>query len=84
MAIKIKVSDMLGRRKMTQKTLSERAHIRPATISALYHETAKRLDIEHLNSLCTVLDCLPGDLFEFTPDEKKSTDDTLLTKSNGG
>lgn len=80
MAIKINVSDMLGRRKMTQKTLSNKANIRPATISALYHETIKRLDIDQLNSLCTVLNCLPGDLFEYIPDEKKVTEATLLTE----
>ena len=81
MAIKIKVSDMLGRRKMTQKTLSSKTNIRPATISALYHETIKRLDINHLDAICNALNCQPSDLFEYIPDEKKVTDVTLLTRS---
>ena len=68
MAIKIKVSDMLGRRKMTQKTLSEKTGIRPATISALYHETIKRVEINQLDEMCNALNCQPSDLFEYIHD----------------
>ena len=57
MAIKIKVSDLLGKHKMTQKELSEKTGIRPGTVSALYHETTKRLEIEHLDKLCDVFEC---------------------------
>lgn len=63
--IKINVSEWLGKKKMTQKQLAERTEIRPATISALYHETVKRIEIEHIEKLCEVFDCQPGDLFEY-------------------
>ena len=69
MAIKIKISELLGRYKMTQKDLSIKTGIRPGTVSALYHEDIKRLDIEHLNKLCDVFNCQPGDLFEYVPDK---------------
>lgn len=69
MAIKIKVSDMLGKYKMTQKDLAEKTGIRPGTISALYHETSRRLSIDHLNRLCATLHCQPGDLLEYMPDD---------------
>ncbi|WP_338826266.1 hypothetical protein MTBGP_09630 [Moorella thermoacetica] len=69
--IKIKVSELLGRHKMTQKSLSEKTGIRPGTVSALYHETVKRLEIEHLNKLCEVFNCQPGDLLEYVPDKKE-------------
>lgn len=74
MAIKIKISELLGRHKMTQKSLSEKTGIRPGTISTLYHETVKRLEIEHLDKLCAALNCQPGDLFEYVQeeDEKRS------------
>lgn len=71
MAIKIKISDLLGKHKMTQKELSEKTGIRPATVSALYHETIKRLEIEHIDKLCEVLDCQPGDILERVPNIKK-------------
>lgn len=63
--IRIKVSEWLGKRKMTQKELSELTGIRPATISAMYHETTKQIGIEQLNNLCKVFDCQPGDLLEY-------------------
>ena len=70
MAIKIKVSELLGRHKMTQKELSDRTGIRPGTVSALYHENIKRLEIDQINKLCAVFNCQPGDLFEYVPDEE--------------
>lgn len=76
MAIKINVSDMLGRRKMTQKALSDKANIRPATISALYHEKIKQINIRHMDAICNVLNCQPSDLFEYTPDENKKITDS--------
>ncbi|MCL6613695.1 MAG: helix-turn-helix transcriptional regulator [Firmicutes bacterium] len=45
------------------------------TISKLYHETAKRLEIEHLDRLCAVLKCQPGDLLEWTEDDAGAPDD---------
>lgn len=70
MPIKIRVSDLLGQRKMTQKQLSEQTGIRPATISALYHETAKRLELDQIEKLCEVFECSPGDLLEHLPRKK--------------
>lgn len=70
MAIKIYVSDLLGKNKWTQKDLVQKTGIRPGTISALYHEDIKRLDINHLNKLCVALNCQPGDLLEYVPDQE--------------
>lgn len=53
--IRIKLSDLLGKHKMSQKALSNLTNIRPATISKMYYEESKRLDIEQLNSICNVL-----------------------------
>ena len=43
--IRIKLSDLLGKHKMSQKALSNLTNIRPATISKMYYEESKRLDI---------------------------------------
>ena len=43
--IRIKLSDLLGKHKMNQKTLSRLTNIRPATISKMYYEETKRIDI---------------------------------------
>lgn len=65
MPLEIHVSEWLGKKKMTQKQLSEATGIRPATISALYHENVKRIDIEHIEKMCEVFECQPGDLFTY-------------------
>lgn len=74
MAIKIKVSDMLGKHKMTQKDLAQRTGIRPGTVSSLWHGNIKRLDIKHLNQLCYIFDCQPGDLLEYIPNKEESNE----------
>ena len=75
MAIKIHLSEWLGKRKMNQKELSDATGIRPATIHSLYHEKAKRIEIKQIDSMCRVLDCQPGDLFEYVPDGSNKADE---------
>ncbi len=69
--IKIKLSDLLGKNKMTQKALAEITHIRPATISKMYYEEIKRIDVSQLNNICKAFDCEISELLEYIPDEKK-------------
>lgn len=71
MGIKIKVSDLLGKHKMTQRELADKTGIRPATISALYHETIKRIEIEQIAKLCEVFNCQPGDIFSYERDNRE-------------
>lgn len=66
--INIKVAEMMGKRKMSRKSLSDSTGIRPNTVGALWQGGSKRLGIGHLNELCRVLECQPGDLFEYIPD----------------
>ncbi len=68
--IKIKLSDLLGKHKMTQKALADITHIRPATISKMYYEETKRVDILQLNNICSAFNCEISDLLEYIPDEK--------------
>lgn len=72
--INIKIAEIMGKHKMNQKTLSKETGIRPNTISALWHGTAKRIDFEQLDALCNVFNCQPGDLIEWIP-EKGMTGD---------
>ena len=72
--IKIKLSDLLGKHKMNQKTLSNLTGIRPATISKMYYEEIKRIDIKHLNNICQVFKCEISELLEFIPDQQIKKD----------
>ena len=68
--IRIKLSDLLGKHKMTQKTLAELAHMRPATVSKMYYEEVKRIDVTQLNNICKTFNCEISDLLEYIPDDK--------------
>jgi len=70
--IRIKLSELLGKHKMTQKALADLTNIRPATISKMYYEESKRIDVRHLNNLCKVFDCEISELLEYVPDKKSS------------
>ena len=68
MHIKIHISKLLGERKMNMRELSQRTGIRPNTISNLYYEEAKRIELDQIAELCKALDCSVGDIFEFVDD----------------
>ena len=55
---------------MTQKALAESAHMRPATVSKMYYEEVKRIDVAQLNNICKTFNCEISDLLESVPDEK--------------
>jgi len=65
--INIKIAELMGKHKLNQKALAEITGIRPNTISALWHGTIKRLEIEQIDKLCSALNCQPGDLLEYIP-----------------
>ena len=69
--IKIKLSDLLGKNKMTQKALADMTQIRPATISKMYYEETKRIDISQLDRICKAFDCEISDLLEYVPNKTK-------------
>ena len=71
--IKIKLSNLLGKHKMTQSALAKAPHIRPATISKMYYEESKRLDLSQINSICSVFNCEISDLIEYIPDNDKKS-----------
>lgn len=69
--IKIKLSEVLGRKKMTRKKLSELIGVRPNTIGDLYNEKAKKIDLDLLDRMCTVLNCTVSDLIEHISEEEE-------------
>jgi len=68
--IKFKLSNLLGEHKMTQKALADMTNIRPATISKMYYEEVKRVDIKQLDNICKAFNCEISELLEYIPDKK--------------
>ena len=72
MAIIVNIDVMLAKRKMSVTELSEKLGITMANVSIQKNGKAKAVKVETLNKLCAALDCQPGDLFEYVPDETES------------
>jgi len=67
--IKIKLSRILGDRRMTQSELAIKTNIRPATINEMYHELIERVNLDYLSRICKVLGCEVEDILEYIPDK---------------
>ena len=65
----INIDVMLSKRKMSVTELSERVNITLANISILKNGKAKAIKIETLNKICAALQCRPGDILEWRPDQ---------------
>lgn len=68
--IVFRIDVMLAKRKMSLTELSERVGITLANLSILKTGKARAVRLETLDRLCAALDCQPGDLMEFLPEEK--------------
>lgn len=69
MAIIINIDVMMAKRKMSAGELAERVGITPANLSILKNNKAKAVRFTTLEALCRALNCQPGDLMEYRPDE---------------
>ena len=69
MAIIVNLDVMLAKRKMTSLELAQRVGMTQANLSILKTGKAKAVRMSTMNEICRVLQCQPGDLFEFQEDE---------------
>ena len=62
---------MLAKRKMSMTELANRVGITLANMSILKNGKAKAIKVSTIESLCEILDCQPGDLFEYVKDSEE-------------
>lgn len=72
--IVINIDVMLAKRKMSVTQLAGQIGITLANLSILKNGKAKAVKIETLNKICRALDCQPGDLLEYRPDDLEKED----------
>lgn len=60
---------MLARRKMSSGELAERIGISPTNLSILKTGKAKAVRFTTIDAICRALDCQPGDVLEYRPDD---------------
>ena len=81
--IKIHLSRLLGEKRWTQKDLAEATGIRPSTINEWYHEFVTRINLDHVDKICEVLECDISDLIEYVPNQHNITGKDLIVEEHG-
>lgn len=71
MAIEVKLDDALHDRRMTLSQLAEQVDITLANLSILKTGKARAVRFSTLDAICRALDCQPGDILRFAPEEHK-------------
>lgn len=66
--IKCHLARLMGEHKLKIVDVARETGLHRNTVTLLYKETAKKVDLEAMDRLCKLFDCQVSDLFEYTPD----------------
>lgn len=69
MAILMRLDVELAKRKMPVGEFADKIGITPANVAVLKNGRAKAVRLTTLDAICRVLECQPGDILEWVPDE---------------
>lgn len=67
--IRIRLAEQIDKAKISKGKLSQRAEMQRTQLNNYYNNSVKRMDLDVLARLCTVLECDISDLLEFIPAE---------------
>ena len=70
MPIEINLDVMMEKRKMSSNELADSVGITPANLSVLKTGKAKAIRFSTLEKICEALECQPGDILSWVPDEE--------------
>lgn len=71
--IRCHLSRIMGEHKMKIVDVARETGLNRSTITALYKESATRVDLDAIDKLCHLFECTVPDLFEYISDEKKKS-----------
>ena len=71
MAIVVNLDVMMAKRKMSLGELAQKVDITMANLSILKNNKARAVRFSTLEAICKALDCQPGDILEYVPDEEE-------------
>ena len=63
--IRCHLSRLMGEHKLKIADVARETGLNRSTITALYKETATRIDVEAIDKLCKLFNCEVGELFEY-------------------
>mgnify|MGYP001301604608 FL=1 len=69
MPIVVNLDVVMAKRKMSSSELAEKIGISPANLSILKTGKAKAIRFSTMEKICKALDCQPGDILEYKPDQ---------------
>ena len=69
MPIIVNLDVVLAKRKMSLSQLSEKVGVTLSNLSVLKNNKAKAVRFSTLEAICKALDCQPGDILEYIPEE---------------
>ena len=72
MPIMINLDVMMAKRKVGLTELADKVGITLANLSILKNKKARAVRFSTLEAICQALDCQPGDIIEYIPDEGTS------------
>jgi putative transcriptional regulator len=84
MPIVVDIDVMLAKRKMSVGALADRVGITPANLAVLKNGRAKAVRFTTLEALCEVLECQPGDLLRWEPEETAAPGGTVPDETEPG
>ena len=70
MPIVVNLDVMLAKRKMSLGQLSQEVGVTMANLSILKTNKAKAVRFNTLEAICKALDCQPGDILAYVPEEE--------------
>jgi putative transcriptional regulator len=70
MPIVVNLDVIMAKRKMSSGELAEKIGISQANLSILKTGKAKAIRFSTMEAICKALDCQPGDILEYQPDEE--------------
>ncbi len=74
--IRVRLDYLLLDKRMKLKDVAEATGLAVNNLSILKNGKARAIRFTTLNAICKALQCVPGDLLEYTPDDE-STDDAI-------
>ena len=66
----LRLDRMMADRKISLNELAEKVGISNVNLSKLKNNRVTAIRFSTLEAICEVLDCQPGDILEFVPDEE--------------
>ncbi len=70
MAIRVNLDVMMAKRRMSLGELAQKVDVTMANLSILKNNKARAVRFTTLEAICRALDCQPGDILEYVPEEK--------------